>query len=267
MNLLDKLEAAGLTVVAAPNWETNTNLGRDREQTAGIMNHWDAIKGNPGMDYYYRDSVGMPYHMVVKRDDTVYLVGQRYAWHAGKGDPAILEMAENGVPIPDDSPQDNLLDPDDRINGNPHFFSVAINYHPDDGPVGQYDTLVIVNQVLVEHFGLDVGQVFRHMDWTFRKPDIGTIDLAQFRADIEEGMDSMPSASEIADAVWSAQPGGATDPATAWQKLIRTKANTDALVATDIAQADVDAAVDFLLSELPDEVVDALSARLAPGPG
>lgn len=194
MSLLDDLQSAGLTVVAVAGWDTNTNSGRDRVETVGVVNHWDAIKAWPGAAYYLSGNRlgGILYHIVIQADGTVNLLSQRYVWHAGRGSSQILNVAQNGGPVPDDTPGR------DDTNGNPHFFGVCINYHPDNGPVPavQYDALVTTNRVLCDHFGLADGQVFRHMDWTARKRDIDTINLDTFRHDLGAGM-AAPNLDEV----------------------------------------------------------------------
>lgn len=189
MSLRQELEAAGLNVSPHSTWETNTNGGRDRIETVGIVNHWDAISGWPGVSKYLSNNRfgGILYHIVISRPGTVHLLSQRYVWHAGVGSGEILNIARAGGTVPDDQPGP------DNMNGNPHFFGVCINYHPNDGmvPREQYDALVMVNAVLMDHFNLNVGQVFRHMDWTTRKRDIDTINLAQFRADLQPEEDAL----------------------------------------------------------------------------
>jgi len=199
--LLTELRAAGLTVNAYPGWDIRTMNGRDRTETVGIVNHWDAIKGEPDAAYYTADPPhnrfqGDIYHIVIRRDGTVELLQQRYAWHAGSGSSDILGVAQAGGPVPNDA-----AGPDDT-NGNPHFFSVCVNYHPDEGPLPQYEALVVVNRVLANHFNLSVGQVFRHMDWTTRKRDIDTINLEQFRKDIHMAAPNIDEASSWAKNSW-----------------------------------------------------------------
>lgn len=202
MNLLAELETAGLVVRPYAEWEDSTNNDRDRTETAGIVCHWDAIKGEPPISYYLAGNRynGIIYHIVIRRDGLVDLLSQRYVWHAGKGSSAILNVSRAGGPVPDDS-----AGPDDT-NGNPYFFSVCLNYHPDDGPVPepQYEALVETCAVLVEHFGLNPGQVFRHMDWTTRKRDIDTVTLADLQSDIGAIMSApnIDEASEWAVDAW-----------------------------------------------------------------
>lgn len=183
MTLLTDLTDSGLEVYPYPGWETRTNKGRDRVETVGILNHWDAITGWPGHSKYLSSNRfgGNLYHIVIKASGRLNLYSQRYAWHAGGGDSHILRIAQQGGPIPDDSPRRI-----DDHNGNPHFFGVCINYHPNQGPIPtpQYDALVRTNAVLLRRFNLNIGQIARHMDWTHDKRDIDTIDLATFRSNI-----------------------------------------------------------------------------------
>ena len=200
VTLLDKLRGAGLTVEPHPDWETATNGGRDRVETVGVLNHWDAISGWPGVSKYLSSNRfgGILYHGVIRADGTLHLLSQRYVWHAGSGSSQILAIAQAGGTIPDDSPG-----PDNQ-NGNPHFWSWCINYHPNDGPVppAQYEALVVANAVAVDHFGLNVGQVARHMDWTTRKRDIDTINLGVFRNDIESWSTLKPPSWAVAATQW-----------------------------------------------------------------
>ncbi len=59
--LYDKLDDV-VNVTAADGWETQTNNGRERSETSGILLHWDAIKGEPTPGYYlYRNRYGGQY--------------------------------------------------------------------------------------------------------------------------------------------------------------------------------------------------------------
>lgn len=197
MNLKEKLEAAGLDVVAHPKWETHTNGGKDRVATYGIVNHWDAIKSAPPMSYYMEGNRfnGTIYHIVIRRNGMVNLLMQRYAWHAGRGDSAVLEALK----VPEPTPKPILND----TNGNPYLFSVCINYHPDEGPVpgAQYEALVITNRVLVDHFGLTPDQIIDHRGWTNRKRDIDMLSMKQLRKDIDmaTGYNGEPNWDEVSD--------------------------------------------------------------------
>ena len=101
MALYTDLQDAGLIVRPNPGWETATNRKRDRLETVGIINHWDAIKGTPDVSFYTDDNRlgGILYHLVVRRDGSVDLLSQRYVWHAGSGDSKVLKaLRANLIP-------------------------------------------------------------------------------------------------------------------------------------------------------------------------
>lgn len=191
MDLLTRLESANLTVRAVSGWETRTvpRGAVDRTQTVGVCNHWDAISSTP-IDSYYTTTnrFGGPiYNIVVNRDGLVRLFGQRLTWHAGSGDPDVLAALRAGIlpPQPADRWQDGK--PVTTVtSGNPWLFGVSLNYHPDDGPVpaAQYDALVTVNRVLIDHYELSATQVIDHRNWTTRKRDIDTLSMHTLRHDI-----------------------------------------------------------------------------------
>ncbi|MFQ5524570.1 MAG: N-acetylmuramoyl-L-alanine amidase [Acidimicrobiia bacterium] len=193
MTLLDDLRNAGLTVRPTLGWETNTNRKRDRREIVGIVNHWDANPGEPDIDHYLRDNRfgGILYHILIRRSGLVELLSQRYVWHAGKGDSLVLESLRRGeVPPPPNDSYDADGKPLSPINsGNPYTWGVAINYHPDEGPipVPQYRSLVKVNAVLVRFSSLSTNQIIDHRHWTTRKQDIDTMSLANFRLDVGRG--------------------------------------------------------------------------------
>ena len=187
MNLHDKLNRVA-NVKAAPGWETQTNKGRVRSETSGIVLHWDAITGTPSADYYLTGNRygAAIYHIVVRRDGTVELLSQGYVYHAGSGDLDVLTDLRAGV-VPRKPTMNNK-------SGNPYTFGVSINYHPDEGGIGlaQYAAMVKVVAVLIEHFGLTTNQIIDHRGWTARKRDIDTMNLTEFRKYVAlEGGDDM----------------------------------------------------------------------------
>ena len=196
MTLLTELLHTGPPVRAVSDWATSTNQGRDRIETVGIMNHWDAIVGSPTPAYYMNRGSrpnrlgGILYHIVIRRDGLVDLLSQRYVWHAGMGDYDVLTSLQAAeIPLPPNS---------NDSNGNAHTFSVALNYHPTEGPVGpaQYESLTAVNSVLLEHFGLSRKQIIDHRGWTDRKIDINTLSMPQLRSDASEGGDDLAHLTE-----------------------------------------------------------------------
>ncbi len=194
MSLLSKLKDAGLVVTPNPFWASDTNKDRDRLETVGIVNHWDAIKGEPSQLFYLGNNKfhGILYHIVVRRDGTVELLSQRYVYHAGKGDNQVLTALRAGEIPPKPTVNDKM--------GNSYLFGVAVNYHPDEGPMlaSQYSALVTVNKVLLQHLNLSSNQIIDHRGWTDRKPDINTISMTNFRRDVDR-VESPPNWKDVSE--------------------------------------------------------------------
>lgn len=192
MNLLDHLRSYGLTVHPEAGWETNTNSGRDRSQTVGIINHWDAISSVPSTNavYMYANRFeGILYHIVIFPDGHCALLSQRYVWHAGNGDSKVLEALEKKQLPP--APRDGVEDK----SGNPHTIGVCLNYWPDGDalPAAQYSSLVKVNRALVDWYGLSTNQIIDHAGWKTSKSDISGrvhpapkgFSMAKLREDVQ----------------------------------------------------------------------------------
>lgn len=201
MSLHDKLEAAGLTVRAEPGWETRTQSAgghRDRPHTTSIVNHWDAIRGTPPNSYYVSGNRygGLIYHVVIRRDGTVDLLGQRIAWNAGANASTAHNLLRQGQTPP---PRPPILD---DMTGNPYTFGVCVNYHPDFEAMTDeaYWSLVRANAVLCEHLGLSWRQVVDHAAVTRRKSDLsrgarwpgGTINMDSLRLHVQALLEPAP---------------------------------------------------------------------------
>jgi hypothetical protein len=187
LSLYDKL-APVVNVRPDSGWETQTNKGRTRYATNGIVLHWDAIKGEPSVSYYLEGNRygAALYHIIIRRDGTVDLMSQGYVYHAGSGDSNVLADLRAGR-VPRHPTVNN-------ITGNGYLFSVSINYHPDEGDINatQYEAMVKTVAVLLKHFDLDPNHIIDHRGWTARKRDIDTMDLKAFRKNVAlEGGDDM----------------------------------------------------------------------------
>ena len=197
MKLDERLADFGVPVIPARGWEDNTNGGRDREGTVGIVIHWDALSSWPGVPFYLGMNRfgGILYHCVIDRAGRCRLLSQRYAWHAGKGDPQVLEALEAGGPADEDGSASTR-------SGNPWLFGVALNFHPNEGSPNddQRSGLVATLAALCRHFDLNPGQIIDHRRWTPRKPDVRWSkealdeirrDVAVLLSDYEGGADDM----------------------------------------------------------------------------
>jgi len=188
VNLADRLRSMGVDVVEVDGWETRTNRGLDREETVGVVMHWDAIRGWPGPDFYVDRNRfrGVLYHVVVDRGGRAWLLSQRVVWHAGRGDPDVLDDLRGGSADRDGATS--------TVSGNRSLVGVAINHLPGAGaaPDVQVEAMVRVAAAMCAHFGLNPAQVIDHRRWTPRKDDIrdsGLPDLDEVRARVADIID------------------------------------------------------------------------------
>lgn len=206
MTLLDDLRAAGLTVRGEGGWATRTQSATtregkkvtDRPYTTSLVWHWDAIRSSPANSYYISGNRygGLIYHIVVRRDGTLDLLGQRIAWNAGSNySGAHDELLAGRTPPPRPSKADDM-------SGNPYTFSLCANYHPDYEPLSPaaYSSMVKASAVLLPHLGLQVTQLVDHATLTSRKSDMswgnrvpgGKVDMNQARADVDAILHPIP---------------------------------------------------------------------------
>ena len=189
--LSDTLRGLSVDVVETDGWETRTASG-DRQGTLGVVLHWDAISSWPGPDYYTdRNRYGaVIYHAVVDRDGRCWLLSQRVAWHAGRGDPQVLDDLRAGRADRDAATS--------TMSGNPWLIGVAVNHRPPEvAPDVQVDALCRTVAALCIHYGLGAGQVIDHRRWTPRKPDIrsaGLPSLDEIRARVAALIDDQGDA-------------------------------------------------------------------------
>lgn len=194
MSLLDDLKAEGCKVTPATAWETHGAPGSFTP--IGILNHWDAIRGWPGISLY-RNSPrpelnGQPtYHVVVQKGGTVHLVSQRHVYGAGGGDTAVYDaMRTDQKTIPPAKVHKSM-------GGNQWFWAVCVNYWPDGTPLphAQYDALVRVNAALCRRAGWNpLTRINDHDGWTTRKDDLSgrppaNWQLGRFRNDVKALLD------------------------------------------------------------------------------
>jgi hypothetical protein len=186
VSIVDLLRAEGLTVKPDANWQTNVNRGTLRPEA--VLLHWDAIRNPPASNdvYIHKNRFGgVLYHTVIQPDGVVRLISDGFVWNAGSGDGGVLEVIRSGsdqIPNPRDSD-----DSFPRISGNPYFYGVCIQYHPDyhgNVPAAQRDALIRVSKVYLARHGWDQRRVLHHRHWTRRKRDIDTLSIVEQRAQV-----------------------------------------------------------------------------------
>lgn len=210
MSLLDDLRAEGLKVVPGANWETHAAPGAFAP--IGILNHWDAIRGWPGIELYRHSprpelNHQPTYHIVIQRDGTVHLISQGHVYGAGGGDRAVYEaMRSDAETIPPARVQKSM-------GGNTYLWAVCFNYWPDGSPLtnAQYDAGIRVNAALCRRAQWSpLSRSNDHDGWTTRKDDLSgrppeNWDLDRFRNDVQTLIDQGED-MKIAEPDWAKAP-------------------------------------------------------------
>lgn len=118
----------------------------------------------------------------LRDDGTVDLIGLGRANHAGSGDSTVYAAVrdETYVNYPP-KPTKNDYD------GNGVFYGVETYYSGSHKPV-QYDAMVNLCAAICDAHGWTAKSVIGHKEWTNQKVDPGSVDMAQFRSDVNARM-------------------------------------------------------------------------------
>lgn len=218
--LLAALRAEGARVVEVGDWRThNRNHKGPWGPVHGVMIHHTVTKGTAATVAICRDGhtdlPGPLCHGVIAKDGRVHLVGYGRANHAGLGDPDVLAavIAERQLPVDDEASTD----------GNRHFYGFEcenLGDNKDPWPAAQLDAIVRVSAAICRAHDWSARSVIRHLDWQPGKVDPRGpgLDWVDIEARIAERLthaagwtrpatpseeDDMPTAQEIAAAVWN----------------------------------------------------------------
>jgi len=270
--LADELTAAGLNVEEHTGWETRSSPTLNSYNPVGLLNHHTAgssiLYNYPDPPYWSNTRLEDSCNITIRPNGVVAVLNAGYAYDSGQGDPNVLTRVRNDWPI--EEPTDHTAD--DRILGNPYFVDIEVQHKGDGGPIVevQYDALIRTNAVILTHMGwYPLTRLLGHREWTLRKTDPkwnGTVNpMPGIRADTLALMeDDMPTAEEVAQAVWehNVQSG-----ITAALALDRNYRNISELIVAHragmlgtTAMADID---DEDLAEIADAVNDEQARRLA----
>jgi hypothetical protein len=135
-------------------------------------------------------------------------------------------------------------------------------------PAVQHDAIVKATQVVLDHYGLEAGNVISHAEWTRRKTDpFWNSDRRAIEAIRDQLEDDMPLTDADLDRIWgypSRVPDGKGGFLNAQATISRTANGVNALLLrdADTAQDLVDLIVDEMGEEFAKEVADELAARL-----
>jgi len=168
--LLTDLRITGLHVVEEPKWKTrgfNWAVGGKPE---GVMQHHTA----PPNPYPIKRLYGPLFYWIkanaaTHEDGTVFLIAYKACnYSSGRGSSKVLtENVRRKI-----APIHNALVRGIK-GGNKHFWNQE-HSHPGDGsllPQIQLDAIVVLTQVVDDHFGLVSEQGISHAEWTRRKTD------------------------------------------------------------------------------------------------
>ncbi|GHC37352.1 MULTISPECIES: N-acetylmuramoyl-L-alanine amidase [Streptomyces rochei group] len=231
--LLRALKAEGCQVVEYRSWRThNRNHKGSWGPVNGVMIHHTVSSGeDSSVALCYNGHASLPgplCHTVGGKSGKLYMVGHGRANHAGSGDDDVLTAVVNETSLPADN--------EANTDGNRHFYGLEIvnlGNGKDQYPSVQYDAAVRWAAAICRAHGWNERSVIGHREWQPGKIDPhgpvegrGNFDMNAFRRDVAERLkhaaswsassptpsspkpqpapqeDDMPTAKEIADAVW-----------------------------------------------------------------
>lgn len=221
--LPDVLRAAGLEVHEYPGWRERGH--GDFGDIWGVVCHHTGSFGETPRGIAEHPELGLCSQLHLDRNGVYTICGAGVAWHAGMGAyPGLPVNNANGCTIGIEAANDGGGTP-----GRPHRASWSD---------AQYDAYVRGVAAILDHLGQPASHAIGHKEWAGAaqgKWDPGSIDMDDFRADVARAMkglfteeDDMPSADEVAKAVWAHRPtklDGKTD-ATAGEMLAWTDHKT-----------------------------------------
>jgi N-acetylmuramoyl-L-alanine amidase-like protein len=121
-------------------------------------------------------------------EGAVVPIGWGTAYHAGAGDADVLAavQSENYGAYP---PRPNV----DSVNGNPRSYGQETMYSGKQRMTNAaYKSTVLVCAAVCSYHGWSAKSVIGHKEWTARKPDPASQDMADLRADIQDAINAGP---------------------------------------------------------------------------
>lgn len=247
----ENLQRRGFEVIAVPGWErrgvrTLTPKGLICHHTASNRKGGDTaalaicIAGRPGLANCLCN-----FHL--SRSGVIRLVAARQAWHAGRG-------AWRG------------------LRGNPD----CIGVEPENDGIGEpWDPRLLraywaLAAECAAVFGFPVDNVIGHREWTPRKPDPAGINMPEFRqqvikamSNVDPGDDELPSAEQVAEAIFTRKVGRHSKPFANLLEEIRI----DSADALRIAQEALDLVRELAAKQEQVEAPSSVDAAVLPGSG
>lgn len=245
------LREAGLNVVEIGGWQDRGH--GNFSDVRGVLLHHTAgpasgnfpsqnvvVHGRPGL-------AGPLCNLGLGRDGTWFIVAAGLAYHAGAG----------------------FVSWCGRDNGNNHLIGIeAESTGRGDWTAAQHESYPRGVAALLDHVGLGADRALAHKEWApGRKPDPAGWpgDMGGFRGSVTEWMEGdMPSAEEIAMAVWSHVLDSPQDPKSKHTAAMwLTYANIAAWKAADRPFPALDVDEDAIGRQVSAVVVQVLADRVA----
>lgn len=216
-DLADVARAAGLTVVETPGWRTRGHgdgMGPGRPRSVTVHHTGGAATGDAPSLAVVRDGrpdlAGPLAHFLIARSGTVHVVAAGLCWHTG----ATREPWQ----------------------GNSYAIGLECEHTgrvEDPWPPVQLDAMTRLCRALCSHYDVPHARVLAHREICApqgRKTDPVGIDMRAFRAALHREEITLPSAEDIAAAVWARTVENFNgDTVRADQVLVATEQRVDAL--------------------------------------
>jgi hypothetical protein len=220
--LLAALRAESVTVHEVDGWRTHNRNARGAwGPVNGVMIHHTVT--DPGDDVVslicngHSELPGPLATGCITKNGVVHLTANGRANHAGGGDPDVLTTVVNesygDYPPATHEHQGSA----GAVDGNAHFYGWEcenLGDGKDPWPRVQYTAIVKATAGICRAHGWGAKSAIGHLEWSDWKPDPRGFDMKDFRRDLAACLalpagvwgtveeDTMPTAEEIAKAVW-----------------------------------------------------------------
>ncbi|NUO59011.1 MAG: N-acetylmuramoyl-L-alanine amidase [Hamadaea sp.] len=235
----------GVKYREVPGWETRNRAGHGAwGPVVGFMVHHtgDDAPDTADRNVIINGRTGLPGPLAQfggNDDDTIDLIGLGRANHAGTGDPDVLAA------VRDESYANYPPQPNQKtVDGNGRFYGLETYYSGKTRPK-QYASMVNLAAAICDAHGWTGKSVIGHKEWSYTKPDPGSVDMAQFRRDVDARIKAVNSGTPSKPTAPTPDPslGGLTmaDINTLTEQLARIEGKLDAVkvdVSDDLTKAD-----------------------------
>lgn len=164
-----KAEAAGLTVIVEPDFDTRGDLWYDDRPSGGMIHHTAPPVPYPP-DGMYRDG-RIKANVFVQNDGTVHMVAA-YAcnYSSGMGSSVVLGEVQQETAPTGSAYQRGL---EDDIGGNFHFINMEVAHPGDGSPLGlaAQEAIVTIWTLICDNLNWDPNRLIAHAEWSRRKID------------------------------------------------------------------------------------------------